>query len=198
MKPYRGQGGLFPHNNFSGGISGADELDLSKELLESWQKRLHAHQSKLFKSPRGDLKQGSLFETDELKSLDTLRPLKLTPLPISFWRWPSAPHSGPAIYLVMDLPEGFNTPILLYVGETTSADRRWKGEHDCKEYLASYSHALAQVGLKSHLSIRFWIDVPESTKERRKMEKKLILLWLPPFNKETRAHWSTPFTAINN
>ena len=95
----------------------------------------------------------------------------------------------------MDRPADLNTPLLLYVGETIAADRRWKGEHDCKAYLAAYAEALAKAGLTSQLSIRFWSDVPESTKARRQLEQQLIQRWLPPFNKETRARWSTPFTA---
>ena len=85
--------------------------------------------------------------------------------------------------------------ILLYIGETLAAERRWKGEHDCKSYLASYCEALSKVGLSSQLSIRFWTDVPIQTLSRRQLEQSLIKQWLPPFNKETRARWATPFTA---
>jgi hypothetical protein len=81
------------------------------------------------------------------------------------------------------------------VGETGQADRRWKGEHDCKSYLAAYGEALQQVGMGSQLSIRFWLDAPEAVKARRALEQALIRHWLPPFNKETRARWATPFTA---
>ena len=95
----------------------------------------------------------------------------------------------------MDRPEEIDTPIILYIGETISANKRWKGEHDCKAYLASYREALGGAGLKSQLSIRFWTDAPENTKARKKLEQTLIKYWLPPFNKETRARWNTPFTA---
>ncbi|MFL0769968.1 MAG: GIY-YIG nuclease family protein, partial [Prochlorococcus sp.] len=71
----------------------------------------------------------------------------------------------------------------------------WKGAHDCKAYLAAYSEALNKVALTSQLSIRFWADVPTTTKARRQLEQQLIRLWLPPFNKETRERWATPFTA---
>jgi hypothetical protein len=86
-------------------------------------------------------------------------------------------------------------PLLLYVGETGRADRRWKGDHDCKQYLAAYTEALARVGMESRLSIRFWLDAPPDTRERRALEQSLIRHWLPPFNKETRHRWATPFTA---
>jgi hypothetical protein len=52
--------------------------------------------------------------------------------------------------------------------------------------------------VKTKLSIRFWLDVPTKTKERRKLEQKLIQAWLPPFNKETREIWATPFTSQIN
>ena len=87
---------------------------------------------------------------------------------------------------------------LVEPGETLAADRRWKGDHDCKTYLASYSEALVNAGLSIQLSIRFWTDVPKKTKDRRKLEQKLIQQWLPPFNKETRTRWTTPFTSDCN
>ena len=55
--------------------------------------------------------------------------------------------------------------------------------------------ALSNADIESQLSIRFWSDVPANTRTRRKLEQQLINKWLPPFNKETRARWSTPFTA---
>ena len=81
------------------------------------------------------------------------------------------------------------------MGETGRADRRWKGDHDCKSYLAAYGEALAAAGLEARLSIRFWLDVPAAIGPRRALEQALIRRWLPPFNKETRGRWATPFTA---
>ena len=52
--------------------------------------------------------------------------------------------------------------------------------------------------MTTKLNIRFWLDVPIKTKERRKLEQKLIQAWLPPFNKETRGIWATPFTSEFN
>jgi hypothetical protein len=37
--------------------------------------------------------------------------------------------------------------------------------------------------------------VPEGIAPRRALEQALIRRWLPPFNKETRGRWTTPFTA---
>ena len=80
------------------------------------------------------------------------------------------------------------------MGETLSANRRWKGDHDCKDYLSAYGEALQQAGMSHQLSIRFCTDVPKATRARRSLEQKLIQRWLPPFNKETRRRWATPFT----
>jgi len=123
-----------------------------------------------------------------------LDPLALVAQPLQFWRWPEAPQRGAALYFVIDRPSHLATPLLLYVGETGQADRRWKGEHDCKDYLAAYGEALQQVGLECQLSIRFWSDAPAQVRERRALEQALIRLWQPPFNKETRGRWATPFT----
>ena len=61
--------------------------------------------------------------------------------------------------------------------------------------LAAYGEALQQAGLDSQLSIRFWRDAPSLVRPRRALEQALIRHWLPPFNKETRGRWATPFTA---
>jgi hypothetical protein len=124
-----------------------------------------------------------------------LDPLGLRAQSLSFWRWAGASHQGAAIYLVMDRPTDPSSPLLLYVGETGRADLRWKGEHDCKGYLAAYGEALRRAGLEARLSIRFWGDVPAAIRPRRALEQALIRRWLPPFNKETRQRWATPFTA---
>ena len=196
MSSSKGQRKLFSNNQFpSGTYQNSSEIRLSKDLLSTWQKRIVNHQSMLFKGVPRNHHQGSLFPQVKSNSFENLEPLKLTPLPLNFWRWPEAPHNGPAIYMVMDRLENSHSHILLYIGETISADRRWKGEHDCKGYLAAYSEALNNAGMKSQLSIRFWSDVPEDTKYRRDLEHQLIKYWLPPFNKETRARWNTPFTS---
>ncbi len=171
-----------------------ESIPISKSLLKAWHQQISAYQAELFTGKGRGPKQYSLFDDNDIK-VEKFNPLKLTPLPINFWRWPSSAQNGPAIYLVMDQPEHLDSHILLYIGETIAAERRWKGEHDCKSYLSSYSEVLSSTGVKSQLSIRFWMDVPEETTSRRKLEQLLIRKWLPPFNKETRARWSTPFTA---
>ncbi|WP_320674206.1 GIY-YIG nuclease family protein [Prochlorococcus sp. MIT 1341] len=202
MERSRGQGELFTPWSLPIGKKPITGTNLSSEVLKAWQKSLHNHQKNLFTgNDEKGAEQRLLFTTPPteenpfIKAAKNLNPLDLTPLPLSFWRLPEDPYKGPAIYLVMDSPKELNTPILLYVGETIAAEKRWKSDHDCKSYLASYKESLSKAKVLFNLSIRFWTDVPMSTRERRNLEQLLIKKWLPPFNKETRNIWSTPFTA---
>ena len=174
------------------------ELPLQASQLQDWQARLATYQQPLWNNQGGAARQDSLFarspKTPE-EIIEAFNPLQLTPQALSFWRWPAAPQQGAALYLVTDRPPSLGQPLLLYVGETGQADRRWKGEHDCKAYLAAYSEALVKAGLGCQTSIRFWLDVPAAIRPRRALEQALIQRWLPPFNKETRRRWATPFQA---
>lgn len=193
------QGELFAASQLgSAGRTDAPALPLQASQLLDWQTKLAAHQQPLWRNQAGEATQVSLFAanpTTPHEMAEAFNPLQLTPQALSFWRWPTAPHQGAALYLVTDRPAGLGQPLLLYVGETGQADRRWKGEHDCKAYLAAYSEALLKAGLSCQTSIRFWLDVPAAIQPRRALEQALIQRWLPPFNKETRSRWATPFQA---
>ena len=196
MKKLERQYNLFNNNDLDFSKNNLlQDLFIQKEVIKEWQEKVINHQSPFFKSNYKDVTQTSLFEsiTDELN--ETFNPIQLTPLPLSFWRWPKAMHHGPAVYFVTDKIINSEENIILYIGETISAEKRWKGEHDCKNYLSSYSDTLQKANMTTKLNIRFWLDVPIKTKERRKLEQKLIQTWLPPFNKETRGIWATPFTS---
>lgn len=174
---------------------------MRREQLLHWQQRLAEVQAPLFDrsgsgcGPSGT-HQGELFGCEpDASGLERLNPLELRPQPLSFWRWPQPSQQGAALYFVIDQPPRLASPLLLYVGETARADRRWKGDHDCKSYLAAYGEALQKAGLEVRLTIRFWLDVPTAVRPRRALEQALIRRWQPPFNKETRARWATPFQA---
>lgn len=179
----------------------AAELPLRREQLLDWQQRLAELQAPLFERSGDGVgsagpRQGELFASDPGASrVERLNPLALRPQPLSFWRWPQSSLQGAALYFVIDQPPRLATPLLLYVGETARADRRWKGDHDCKSYLAAYGEALHKVDLEVRLTIRFWLDVPTAVRPRRALEQELIRRWHPPFNKETRGRWATPFQA---
>jgi len=175
-----------------------EDIFIDKKIIKKWQKKIINHQSPIFKYGYKDINQKSLFEPSLNELNESFNPMELTPLPLSFWRWPNAMHEGPAIYFVMDNIIDSDENIILYIGETISAEKRWKGEHDCKNYLSNYCDSLQKANIITSLNIRFWLDVPIKTKERRKLEQKLIQTWLPPFNKETREIWATPFTSQIN
>ena len=176
----------------------SEDINIDEKVIKEWQEKIINHQSPIFKSSYKNTNQTSLFESVSEQLNETFNPIDLAALPLSFWRWPKTMHKGPAVYFVMDKINNSEESIILYIGETISAEKRWKGEHDCKSYLANYSEYLQKANIKTKLSIRFWLDVPLNTKERRNLEQKLIQVWLPPFNKETRGIWATPFTSQIN
>jgi len=199
MAKFERQYNLFNNNDVN--LSGRKHLQdifIDKKTIKEWQEKIINHQSPIFKYGYKDVNQSSLFELSPEDLNESCNPINLTPLPLSFWRWPKAMHEGPAVYFVMDNIIDSNKNIILYIGETISAGKRWKGVHDCKNYLSNYSDSLQKANISTKLNIRFWLDVPIKTKERRKLEQKLIQTWLPPFNKETREIWSTPFTSQIN
>ncbi len=171
------------------------DVFIDKKIIMEWQAKIINHQSPIFKYGNINVNQCTLFESSSEELNKIFNPIELTPLPLSFWRWPKSMHEGAAVYFVMDKIIDSDENIILYIGETISAEKRWKGEHDCKNYLSSYSDSLHKANMTTKLNIRFWLDVPIKTKERRKLEQKLIQTWLPPFNKETREIWATPFTS---
>ena len=197
MDQYKHQGELFNSKNlYTPTSKNNQELLLNRKTIEDWQGKIYSFQSIHFNGESLPEKQVSIFENPSNSIFsDEFNPLSLTPLPIIFWKWPTGPHQGPAVYFVLDQFNNKKDNIVLYIGETLAADQRWKGDHDCKAYLENYCECLQKANMKFLLNIRFWIDVPEKTKTRRDLEQKLIKKWRPPFNKETRSRWSTPFTS---
>ena len=196
MKTPHLQGEFFDFSSVLGKSTNSSKyISLSPEEIKNWQLKINSHQENLFKGGTTIHQQTTLFTEITNNLIDKFEPLKLTPLPLSFWRLPKSFHQGPAVYVVMDQFDIGKRNLILYLGETISADQRWKGEHDCKDYIDNYLAALNKAGLSNHLSIRFWTDVPKETTARRRLEQELIQRWLPPFNKETRSRWQTPFTS---
>ena len=150
------------------------------------------HQFKISKDTHNKTLHQTSLPINTISEERKIDPFSLQPLSLNFWRTNQYIHNGPAMYFVIDSME--SSKIILYIGETNSANKRWKGEHDCKNYLMNYKEALAHNKLSSHQDIRFFLDVPKEVKLRRKLEQQLIYLWLPPFNKETRDRWATTFT----
>ena len=182
------------------------EWQLSAEGLRAWQERvlvfqLAQRQQSYGLAPGPTPGQICLFAEAEIAQpvpmapspLAVPDPLDLIAESLQFWRWPEPPHQGAALYFVFDHSLGRGQDLLLYLGETCRADRRWKGDHDCKHYLAAYGETLVRCGQTPRLSIRFWCDAPSDTRRRRQLEQTQIRHWQPPFNKECRQRWQTPF-----
>ena len=167
-------------------------LKLDIQTILNWRNRIYSYQKKIFANLKNSISEASLIPQDQLMNSNEINPLTLKSFSINFWRSNKSISKGPAMYFVMDTIE--ESKIIVYIGETHCADQRWKGYHDCKMYINNYRESLAYNNIESHLDIRFFLDVPKDVKLRRKLEQKLINLWLPPFNKETRNRWSTTFT----
>ena len=169
-----------------------EELNHTSSSLNQWRKNINEYQNKVIKNLHNPNSQKSLLEIDDNLDLIKINPFLLTSFSINFWRSKKSVDKGPAMYFVIDTQK--TSKIILYIGETNCADKRWKGDHDCKHYISNYKETMSNNNLESNLDIRFFLDVPKEVKLRRKLEKRLIYLWLPPFNKETRDRWTTTFT----
>ena len=178
--------------NTSTNLQHSNNMRINSETLMSWRNKIYDHQSKIMEEKSRQVSQQTIIPGTNIFEDKKIDPFSLQPLSLSFWRANQYVHNGPALYFVID--KMINSKIILYIGETNSANKRWKGEHDCKNYLINYKESLASNNLSSHQDIRFFLDVPKEVKLRRKLEQKLIYLWLPPFNKETRERWATTFT----
>ena len=184
---------LFESNNlFSISPIQNKELNQSRSSLIEWRKNIYEYQKKVIENFQNPSSQNSLFKIDDSLDLLKINPFLLTSFSINFWRSNKSVDKGPAMYFVIETIK--TSKIILYIGETNSADKRWKGDHDCKNYISNYKETMSNNNLESNLDIRFFLDVPKEVKLRRKLEKRLIYLWLPPFNKETRDRWTTTFT----
>ena len=184
---------LFGSNlNTSINFQNPNNLKIKSATLTGWRNRIHNHQFKILKDAQNKTLQQISLPINTISNEIKIDPFSLQPLSLNFWRTNQYIHNGPAMYFVIDNME--SSKIILYIGETNLANKRWKGEHDCKNYLLNYKEALAHNNLSSHQDIRFFLDVPKEVKLRRKLEQQLIYLWLPPFNKETRDRWKTTFT----
>ena len=178
--------------DISNNLPSSNIIKYKSETLMIWRNRISDYQSKIKGNNQNNVFQQSIIPENDNIDHKKIYPFSLQGLSLNFWRTNQLVHTGPAMYFVIDTMG--SSQIILYIGETNSANKRWKGEHDCKNYLSNYKEALAYNNLTSQLDIRFFLDVPKEAKLRRRLEQKLIYLWMPPFNKETRNRWSTTFT----
>jgi hypothetical protein len=157
-------------------------LAMSLEIVCNWQERIKSFQQKI-KNERPY--QFHLFVPSEPNLID---PFSLAVFPEDFYRLPKK-QGDACIYFVID----FNVPLLLYVGETNHSHKRWRGLHDCKNYLNQYRTVLQSHHQNCSIGLTFYWDAPLQKQARLKLEQSFITRWRPPFNKENWHYWQTPF-----
>ena len=165
-----------------------DTLLMDSNALVHWKSDIAKHQQRARESKSAF--QGTLFDLAPVPNdPDAIDPFSLKLQSMAFWRFPSDSKGSACIYFIIDGA----AELLLYVGETCRSNLRWKGEHDCKRYIANYQDLHYRHGLKTAVNMVFWWDTPVNTRLRQQMEAALIAKWKPPFNKENWRMWQTPF-----
>ncbi|MEH2005404.1 GIY-YIG nuclease family protein [Nostoc sp.] len=166
----------------------AEILVMSRDALVHWKSQILDYQQKVRES-KPPL-QVTLFDmTPNYYDASQIDPLSLRLVPMSFYRMPVDSPGDACLYFVVDSAAG----LILYVGETCRSDKRWKGIHACKDYIASYQDLYYRYEMKTAVNAAFWWDTPTDRRSRQELELSLILKWLSPFNKENWERWGQPF-----
>ncbi|MBD2505368.1 GIY-YIG nuclease family protein [Anabaena azotica FACHB-119] len=180
---------LFANNTITPSYgSKADTLLMSADVLQEWKSRILTHQQRVRanQSPQ----QATLFDlTPTHCDPEAIDPLTLQLVPMSFYCTPADSPGEACLYFIIDSAAG----LVLYVGETMRSNKRWKGIHDCKDYIASYQDLHYKYGLPKAVNAAFWWDAPVERRARQQLELSLIVKWRSPFNKENWDLWGQPF-----
>ncbi|MEM7773495.1 MAG: GIY-YIG nuclease family protein [Cyanobacteria bacterium P01_E01_bin.6] len=167
-------------------------IDISAESLTLWKSEIHQFQHRVRHTI--EEQQVTLFEsTSAHVDANTIDPFALDLQNFFFFQWPADRHPSDAcIYFVLDT----RMPLLLYVGETCKANQRWKGVHDCKQYVLNYQAAHFKHHIPTAINTGFWWETPADMRPRQHLESALISRWKSPFNKENWRFWKTPFVNL--
>ena len=132
---------LFGSNeNTSINFQHSNNLKIKGEILTEWREKIYNHQFKISKDNHNKTFHQTTLPISTISNERKIDPFSLQPLSLNFWRTNQYIHTGPAMYFVIDSMD--SSKIILYIGETNSANKRWKGEHDCKNYLMNYKDCL--------------------------------------------------------
>lgn len=184
--PPPGQVELFPSKQYKS--KRRSELVMSAQELQRWKTQILNYQQKTRETPPPQ--QAALFDLPpDHCNPDKIEPLQLQPQSMSFYRIPADYPGEACLYFVVDSVAN----LILYVGETLRSNKRWKGVHDCKNYIASYQDLHYRYKLRTAVNIAFWWDTPTDTKKRQQLEQALIQKWRSPFNKQMWSIWGQPF-----
>ena len=165
-----------------------EALVMSEAVLLKWKAQIFDYQQVVRESQPPQ--QTALFDLAPAHcDPDRIDPLQLSVRSLSFWRMPADSPGDACLYFVVDSA----ADLILYVGETCRSNKRWKGIHACKDYIASYQDLHYRYGLQTAVNIAFWWDTPVDRRARQELELSLILKWRSPFNKEMWEQWGQPF-----
>ena len=164
---------------------------MSKEALQAWKTKVFTYQRRTLATK--PVEQTSLFDPPVSHcDSNSINPFQLKLHSSTFYRQ-NKHGEKTCIYFVID---NF-LPLLLYVGETMqTAKQRWNGVHDCRDYIMNYIELHRKYDLEVKVCSAFWYDTPENRAARLKLERKLILRWQSPFNKENWCKFGRPFGKI--
>ena len=118
----------------------SNNLKVRSKTLMAWRNRISDYQSKIMRDNQNNILQQSIIPQNDNIDHRKIYPFSLQGLSLNFWRTNQSVHNGPAMYFVIDTMG--SSQVILYIGETNSANKRWKGEHDCKNYLSNYKDCL--------------------------------------------------------
>jgi hypothetical protein len=184
--PPDGQLELFPGKKYKS--KRRDEFVMNAEELGQWKGQILEYQMRSRTS--SPARQAALFDLPPNHcDRDQIDPLTLQLQSMAFYRMPANYPGDACLYFVVDSAAS----IILYVGETCRSNKRWKGTHDCKNYIDSYQSLHYKYGLQTAINIAFWWDTPQRREARQELELYLILKWRSPFNKENWERWGQPF-----
>ncbi|MFM7439858.1 MAG: GIY-YIG nuclease family protein [Snowella sp.] len=170
-------------------------LVMDREALVKWKQRIFEYQQSAREQKQPQ--QQALFDLPRqtCHTPNEIDPFALRQHPADFYRLPQSPEplddtNQGCIYFIIDR----SLPILLYIGETKlSAQQRWLGVHDAKDYLMRYIERHRQYELDVLPCSAFWYHVPPKKQILREWERQLIYRWRSPFNREMWDVWGQPF-----
>ncbi len=171
--------------------SGAS-YEMGSQSLQLWKQAITKYQNSI--TTMIPAIQTSLFDLPPNHcDPHQINPFSLPMQPAEFYRLPTTDGGDACIYFVIDLTTPSQSPVLLYIGETCSSNKRWKGLHDCKRYILNYRELHTTHNIPTQVVMTFWWEVPSATRPRQQLERILIEKWRSPFNKENWNFWGTPF-----
>ena len=169
-------------------------LKMSEKVLEQWKNLIFQHQQEVIMEELSKPQQLKLFDLDSDSTrfnVNNINPFSLLFYNSEFYEYKHQEYDDSnCIYFVIDN----NLPLLLYIGQSQhSPKKRWKGNHDCKDYIFNYIELHRKYKMTVEVVSAFYFNVPTERKLRQNLESELIEKWRSPFNRESWKFWGQPF-----